>query len=59
MIDLLAFGFSGFAELRPLIKDRPNGSLIDLSDDGLTIFLAGVDKADLRASDFMLEAVLM
>ena len=48
-IDLSTFGFSRFAEVRSLIEDRPNGSLIDLSDDGLTIFLRGVDKADLRA----------
>ena len=59
MIDLSDFDFSGFAELRPLIEDRPNGALIDLSDDGLTIFLAGVDKADLRAIDFIFELTVM
>ena len=45
--------------MRSLIEDRPNGSLIDLSDNGLTIFLRGVDKADLRASDFILEPLVM
>ena len=59
VIDLSDFGFSGFSELRPLIEDRPNGALIDLSDDGLTIFLAGVDKADLRANDFIFELTVM
>jgi hypothetical protein len=59
VIDLSIFGFSRFAEVRSLIDDRPNGSLIDLSDDGLTILLTGVDKADLRASDFILEPMVM
>ena len=58
-IDLSIFGFSRFAEVRSRIEDRPNGSLIDLSDDGLTIFLRGVDKADLRPSDFVLEPLVM
>ena len=59
VIDLSVFGFTRFSELRGRIEDRPNGSLIDLSDRGLTIFLAGVDSADLRASDFLLEPILM
>ena len=58
-IDLSTFGFERFGQLRRQIEDRPNGSLIDLSDDGLTIFLEGVDRADLRASDFFLFPVLM
>lgn len=57
-IDLSDFGLSGFSELRPLIEDRADGALIDLSDRGLTILLADVDKADLRASDFFFEVMV-
>jgi hypothetical protein len=59
VISLVDFDLSGFSELRPLIEDRPNGVLIDLSDQGQTIFLAGIDKADLRANDFIFEPILM
>ena len=58
-IDLSDFGFSGFSELRPLIEDRPAGALIDLSDEGLTILLENVAKADLRANDFFFDPPVM
>lgn len=57
-IVLTDFGLSGFSDLRPLIEERPNGVLIDLSDDGLTILLADVEKADLRANDFVFELLM-
>jgi hypothetical protein len=53
-IDLRALDFARFAAVRSEIVDRPNGVLIDLSDDGLRIVLRGVDKADLAAGDFIL-----
>ena len=59
-IDLSVFELASFrADIRDRIEERPNGSLIDFSDDGLTIFLRGVDKADVRASDFILEPPIM
>ena len=53
-IDLRALEFARFAAVRSEIVDRPNGVLVDLSDDGLRILLRGVDKADLAAGDFIL-----
>jgi hypothetical protein len=54
-IDLVAFGFSSFgADVRDHVEDRPRGVLIDLSDQGLTIFVRGVEAADLRGADFIL-----
>ena len=51
VIDLTAFGLSGFSSLK--MSPTSGGTLIDLeSHGGGTILLAGVDLADLDASDF-------
>lgn len=58
-IDLSQFGFDSFAaDVRPLLKERPNGVLLDLSDRGLTVFLRGVDLDDLHRSDFILDLMI-
>ena len=50
-IDLTAFGLSGFSSLK--MSPTSGGTMIDLeSHGGGTILLAGVDLADLDASDF-------
>ena len=54
-IDLFDLGLDGFREVRAATEDVRGGCLIDLSEDhGLTLFLRGVDRADLAASDFLL-----
>ena len=50
-LELDGFG----ADVRDRLEERPNGTLIDFSDRGLTIFLRGVEADDLRASDFIFE----
>ena len=59
-IDLSVFELESFrADIRDRLEERPNGTLIDFSDRGLTIFLRDVDKDDVRASDFILEPPIM
>jgi hypothetical protein len=53
-IDLTALGLSGFGSLKNRIEDVKNGSVIDLAQHDLMIFLRGVDKADLSGGDFIL-----
>ena len=53
-IDLSALGLTGFGSLGNRIEDVKNGSVIDLAQHDLTIFLRGVDKADLSGGDFIL-----
>ena len=58
-IDLGALELDGFgADVRDRLEERPNGTLIDFSDRGLTIFLRGVEADDLRASDFIFELMV-
>lgn len=55
-VDLSRFGFDNFAtDVRPFLEERAGGVLLDLSDEGLTVLFAGLDRADLRASDFLFE----
>jgi hypothetical protein len=59
-IDLSALDLDSFgADVRDRLEERPNGTLIDFSDRGLTIFLRGVEADDLRASDFIFELMVM
>jgi hypothetical protein len=54
-IDLTALGLTSFgASLSGRIEDVRNGSVIDLAQHDLMIFLRGVDKADLGGGDFIL-----
>jgi hypothetical protein len=54
-IDLTALGLTSFgASLSGRIEEVKNGSVIDLAQYDLMIFLRGVDKVDLGGADFIL-----